>query len=232
MSSAVVPSLFSSTTHRAAHAAHWSALAWSVALIALAGYAHVAHIDTALADLLYSWQGRSWPLRDDAVFVGVLHDGGRRLAAIAWLAVVLAWGATWLRPAWRTRRRALARLAVSVLVSVTLVSALKQATAVHCPWDLVRYGGTAFAGDGGGACFPAGHASVGYAWLALAFAPVARGWRRAGLATGLLAGLVFGIAQQLRGAHFVSHDLWAAALCWAVAVTVAVLWPTAQERAA
>ena len=43
---------------------------------------------------VYGWQDHSWPLRDDAVFVGVLHDGGRRFAAIAWIAVLLAWGAS------------------------------------------------------------------------------------------------------------------------------------------
>ena len=34
------------------------------------------------------------------------------------------------------------------------------------------------------------------------------------LAIGLAAGLVFGISQQFRGAHFLSHDIWSLALCW------------------
>lgn len=34
------------------------------------------------------------------------------------------------------------------------------------------------------------------------------------LALPLTLGLVFGIGQQLRGAHFLSHDLWTAWLCW------------------
>jgi membrane-associated PAP2 superfamily phosphatase len=29
---------------------------------------------------------------------------------------------------------------------------------------------------------------------------------------------VFGIDQQLRGAHFLSHDLFTAMICWAVAL--------------
>src|SRR6218665_451834 len=39
---------------------------------------------------------------------------------------------------------------------------------------------------------------------------VARWW----LAGALLAGLVLGGAQQLRGAHFMSHTLWTGWLCW------------------
>jgi len=46
-------------------------------------------------------------------------------------------------------------------------------------------------------------------------------WR--GLAIGIAAGVVFGIAQQLRGAHFLSHDLWTAAICWTTAVGL-YLW--------
>ena len=33
----------------------------------------------------------------------------------------------------------------------------------------------------------------------------------------LLAGLVLGLGQQWRGAHFTSHTLWTAWLCWGVA---------------
>jgi len=37
---------------------------------------------------------------------------------------------------------------------------------------------------------------------------------------GLLAGTVFGLAQQLRGAHFISHDVASLAVCWGVACAV------------
>ncbi len=40
------------------------------------------------------------------------------------------------------------------------------------------------------------------------------------LGIGLLAGTVFGVAQQLRGAHFLSHDVASLIVCWAVACTV------------
>ena len=42
---------------------------------------------------------------------------------------------------------------------------------------------------------------------------VARAW----LAAVLVLGLALGIAQQMRGAHFMSHTLWTGWLCWAAA---------------
>jgi membrane-associated PAP2 superfamily phosphatase len=36
-------------------------------------------------------------------------------------------------------------------------------------------------------------------------------------------GLLFGFSQQLRGAHFLSHDLWTLAICWGTALGL-FLW--------
>ena len=44
-------------------------------------------------------------------------------------------------------------------------------------------------------------------------APAAARWW---LAAAVLAGLVLGGAQQVRGAHFMSHTLWTGWLCWTV----------------
>jgi membrane-associated PAP2 superfamily phosphatase len=74
--------------------------------------------------------------------------------------------------------------------------------------------------DGGpGHCFPAGHASAAFAFVSGYFvlrsvSPAqARGW----LVGSLLAGLLLGAAQQLRGAHFMSHTLWTGWFCWTTA---------------
>jgi membrane-associated PAP2 superfamily phosphatase len=39
-----------------------------------------------------------------------------------------------------------------------------------------------------------------------------------GFALGL--GGVFGLAQQLRGAHFLSHDVWTLMICWLIALAL------------
>jgi membrane-associated PAP2 superfamily phosphatase len=71
---------------------------------------------------------------------------------------------------------------------------------------------------GGGHCFPAGHASTGFAFMAAYFclrqnnAPGAMKW----LLVAVCIGFILGISQQMRGAHFMSHTLWTAWLCWTV----------------
>ena len=194
--------------------------------------------DLWLAKQAYALQGGAWTLRYDLVTEGLIHRGGRLLSWLAWLGLLgfLLWsrlsgrGAHW--------RRVAGYLLVSVLCSVVLVTGLKRTLVVDCAWSVEGLGGSrshltlldprpaAYPPDH---CFPAAHASVGYAWLALYFAGFgSRRARRIGLAVGLGAGLLFGISQQLRGAHFASHDLWAAMICWAVAM----LWrPLLREAA-
>ena len=199
--------------------------------------------DLWVADHVYALQGGHWLPRSSWLAETVLHVGGRKASAAAWAGVVLAWLTTWARRPWRAWRWPLGYLALSVAVSTGLVSLLKSCSSVDCPWDLVRYGGTrAYHGllDGGvgpsAHCFPAGHASAGYAWLALFFffAATRPAWRRRGLAVGAMLGLLFGVDQQLRGAHFLSHDLSTAMVCWTVALglRLVILRPRIDGRVA
>ena len=45
-------------------------------------------------------------------------------------------------------------------------------------------------------------------------------WRWPGLVIPLLVGVVLGVVQQIRGAHFISHDLWSLAVCWFFSLVV------------
>ena len=184
------------------------------------------------ADQLYALEGGQWRYRDVWWTSQLLHAGGKWLSVGAGLAVAIGLAVAWHRPALAHWRRPLAYLLLSVALSTALVSLIKSASALDCPWDLARYGGhhpwlslaQAWRAHGpSSGCFPAGHASAGYAWIALYFLAAARApqWRWPALLLALALGGVFGLAQQLRGAHFASHDLASLALCtlcaWALA---------------
>lgn len=165
--------------------------------------------------------------REHWLFSTVLHSGARWLAWSLTLALCL--GIWW--PVGALRRLPLTRrvqLPVTMLLAGCAVSLLKAFSTTSCPWDLSAYGGIAQhvshwalgARDGGsGHCFPAGHACVGFAFIGGYFSfresdrTVARRW----LAGALTGGFVLGWAQQVRGAHFMSHTFWSAWICWVVA---------------
>ncbi len=186
-------------------------------------------LDMAVMRSIGNEQGFPW--RHAWLLERALHDGLRQVLVLAFVALC-AW-AGWPRAALPRRER----LAVAALVALSLlaVNLVKNTSLTSCPWDLRAFGGVARwvshwdwgqADGGAGRCFPGGHASSGFAFLALCLpwlAPppgVARRraaglrWLAAALGVGLLAGAV----QTLRGAHFPSHTLWTLWICAAVSV--------------
>jgi len=201
------------------------------ALAAAFAVDQVCALDYALADWLYRAEGGRWSLRHDPLFSGLLHAKLQALAYFSYGAVVASAIACRLFPRLGRVRRDLAYVAVSYTLCVAIVAVMKKALPIPCPWDLQRYGGALAAGgwlDWQAAvpvkgCFPSGHATGGYAMFAWYFLARARGWwlAPAALAVAGTAGLTLGLVQQLRGAHFLSHDIACAALCWCVAAGLA-----------
>ena len=170
--------------------------------------------------------------RDHWLFSGVLHRGARGVAWALQFALVLAiwWPVGVLR---KLSRRDRVYMFVASMATLLATSGLKQWNTTSCPWELVDFGGTAryvshwtwgVADGGEGNCFPAGHASAAFCFFSGYFAlrKVAPRTASIWLATALLAGAVIGLAQQVRGAHFLSHTLWTAWLGWFV--TLAGYW--------
>lgn len=211
-----------------------------IAFLLLAALLEFSGIDLWLADQLYHWSGDGWRWRDAWFTATLIHEGGRQLVAAMVLALLLLLAASYRLQSLSRFRRGFWYLLATALVSGLVVNVGKRLTQVDCPWDLLRYGGTAdyvrnftsHAGTGGvGGCFPAGHASAGYGWLGLYY--FAKRYFPAlqlhALVAALSLGLVFGIGQQLRGAHFLSHDVWTLGLCWLAATTLALWWFPERE---
>ena len=212
------------------------------ALVALAGallatlIIHRFQLDFALAQWIFAWEGHQWALKDHWLFSEVLHQRGRQFSITLLLPCLILLLASGIRPRLRPYRRVLAYLVIAPLIASGMVLLGKHSTGVDCPWSLQPFGGglpytsllQQLFNGGDGSCFPAGHASAGYAWLALYFAAAAvqPRWRYAALALALGLGLLFGTAQQLRGAHFLSHDIWSLALCWSSNALLAALMLT------
>lgn len=185
--------------------------------------------DACGADMVVSaWFGNSsgFAWRHHALTQGLLHDGGRWLAALL-VSLGLIQIARANSSLSREHRRA---GAIGLLLCFVVVPSLKQFSPTSCPYELAAFGGQAqwlshwrvFTADGGpGHCFPSGHAVSGFGLLPLWALwrrrdPVrARRWCMAAIGLGLL----FGLGQVVRGAHFASHVGWSLWLCTVAALS-------------
>lgn len=159
----------------------------------------------------------------------LLHKGGRdfviALAVAALCCALLGRHSPARYPALHRQAGTIIGAVLGMGLTVLLVGVFKRYSHMDCPWDLVAYGGkdpyvslfaTRPAGLRPGGCFPAAHAATGYALFAFffAFRHTHPRFGRSALVAALLLGVTFGVAQQLRGAHFLSHDVWSAYLAW------------------
>ena len=176
---------------------------------------------------LARWSGspQGFALRQQPLFVLLSHELPRMAGAALLLALLVGVFKPWgflcrLAPGERWQ------LWLSIAGGALAITVLKRLNHTSCPWDLAEFGGVArhvshwlwgVRDEGGGHCFPAGHASTAFAYLAGWFVLRRGAPRVAGrwLLAALLAGTVLGVAQQMRGAHFMSHTLWTAWICWA-----------------
>ncbi|MBS0340486.1 MAG: phosphatase PAP2 family protein [Proteobacteria bacterium] len=201
---------------------------WTLLALPLLLLWDASGLDLPLAGLFGTRAG--FALRDNWFLVQIMHEVTK---ALIWVMVLLllagiAWPVGFLRRLERSER---VQLALGVVVSVVVISLIKYGSRTSCPWDVDTFGGVAryvshwswgrF--DGGpGKCFPAGHASAGFAFLGGYFLlarrvpEVARWW----LACAVFGGLALGLAQQARGAHYMSHTLWTAWICWTTGLLI------------
>lgn len=199
-----------------------------VLLIFISVMIEIAGIDQAVADQIYRWEGSQWRFKNDWITAVLIHKGGKYFSIAMLFSVITLLILSYISPLLTEWKYRLQYLLVATILGTLIVSLGKATTNISCPWDFSRYGGTQeyltlieqLWVRNGSQCFPAGHASAGFTWVALYFVGyhTKSAWRWPALFFALSLGVVFGISQQLRGAHFLSHDLWSFGFCWMVSL--------------
>lgn len=204
-------------------------LGWLAAALALIiVLARYTPLDHALTGLFYDPVTQRFPLKDQAFWAVVMHTGLKYLSLALWFALLLWWISLRRRPARQPLRRAMGFTLLVTLLAALAVSSLRAVSPHSCPWDLSAFGGSAEyfrffdavpLNPGPGRCVPSGHAATGFVWLAgyIALRGVDRTAARVALGFSLLFGILAGLTQLARGAHFLSHVLLTAWICFAVA---------------
>ncbi len=197
------------------------------------------NLDVFLINAFYDPAALTFPLKNDWFLENIMHLGLKYLMVAISLTVLGLWvlglkTSTALMPLFSQRfswistyHRQFIWVFVAMLISTTTISVLKHLSNHACPWDLLLYGGTQPyiplfgqlpAGATPGHCFPGGHASGGFALLAFyfAFRETEPNLAKLGLLAGMIFGFAMGWAQMIRGAHFMSHNLWTAWIVWMI----------------
>jgi len=189
----------------------------------------------------YDFQNHVWPYRHHWFFEGVIHTGGQwldRLMVLIWLIILIL---SYFQQSFTKYRKSLFCFLCATAAGPLLVGIGKQLTHISTAWDLQMFDGKephirlfdpVPAGAPIGHAFPAGHASGAYCFFSFYFimlhfrSPYRFFW----LFFSICLGLVFGLGQQIRGAHLPSHDMFTLVICWYGAMAVYLLFYPKEWR--
>lgn len=188
----------------------------------------ISPLDLCIQDLLYDFGQGKWLVDQNSFWPKLIFYQSIKIALVVFgMCVLVLFIHTFYRSRYKHNRWVYLYLFLCMSIVPLTASSMKYVTNTYCPWDISHYGGHQpyvkvledyppdYREAGGQPrCFPAGHASGGFALLALFF--IAPGYRQKIIALSFALGLgwAMGIYQMMKGAHFFSHTLATMLLAW------------------
>ena len=205
----------------------------SVTLVFLIILFEYSNIDIWLQDKVYNFESSEWILdRNDKLSKLIFYDGIKKVI-IAFILLVFVSTLLFRKSQFvQNYKEGIAIVLLSAVLVPLTVGALKATTNVPCPNNLEHYGGiyphvtllTPYPKNFYQAenirCYPAGHASGGFALLSLVFLFKNKKNRIIAAVSTLVIGWSMGIYKMLIGDHFLSHTVVTMMLAWLIILII------------
>ncbi len=199
-------------------------------------------IDLWLQDYFYNTELKQWLLSHEQRLIKlILYDGIKRVYVITVLSLAVI---TWLNrkhPLLKRYQPGLNIVLLSCLLIPLIVGGLKAITNVPCPRDITHYNGDQpyvtilgsypdnFVQTERQRCFPAAHASGGFALMSLFFLFKRKKNKIIALSGALSLGWITGAYKMLIGDHFLSHTVVSMLLAWLIILVIAKTFQTQSK---
>lgn len=177
-------------------------------------------IDLSLIQPWVSLHG-SFPYKNNWYLDQLNHTYVKQLLTAVYVIFFMLWCASFKVKRLKPKRWQYGYMFWVSMLCTCIIGLLKAHSTLACPWSMTQETTIAFNWNfsaTNGHCFPGGHASTGFALVTGYFVyrldQKQRAWFY--LCAGTVIGFAMGWAQMMRGAHFLSHNLWTAWVCVAI----------------
>jgi membrane-associated PAP2 superfamily phosphatase len=196
----------------------------------------ISDFDLGIQDLFYNFSSHSWILDNHLEpYRFIFYDGIKKLLIIIAVLFLLSLIIFWKKRVIQEYKKGIIILVLSAIFVPLIVGGLKKETNMPCPYTEERYGGiyprTAvwqsyspefkLEHPKKSKCWPAGHASGGFALLSLFFLFKKRRNKMIGFGIGIVTGWTMGLYKMLVGDHFFSHTVITMILAWLIILLIA-----------
>lgn len=191
-------------------------------------------IDIWVQNFLYDFESARWVWdRDEEISKFIFYDGIKSLIVAFFLAMLISVTCFRKSKLVQNHSEGLIIVILSVLLVPLLVGTLKATTNMPCPKNLEHYGGSyptvsllesypkEFYQSNKIKCFPAGHASGGFALLSLIFLFNNKKHKVLAVSAAISLGWVMGLYKMVIGDHFLGHTVVTMLLSWFIALLIA-----------
>lgn len=193
----------------------------------------LSQIDLIVQDILFDFDSKQWILnRDLQPYKFLFYDGIKKFLIFSVLLLILFSVIFYKTRVIQEYKKGILIVVLSSILVPVVIGGLKKYTNMPCPKNEIHYGGiypkTAvweqypkeLTKKPKIRCWPAGHASGGFALLSLFFLFKTKKNKRLALLGALLVGWSMGIYKMLIGDHFLSHTIITMVLSWLIIVTI------------
>ena len=196
----------------------------------------MTNLDLALQDRFYDFSTHKWVLFwGEEPYKFIFYDGIKKLLIAFAICLLLALVFFRRTKLVNDHKRGIIIVILSAIFVPLIASSIKAQTNMPCPKDEERYGGiyprTAVWQNytpefklhhmKKNKCWPAGHASGGFALLSLIFLFHKKRHKIIAAASAFLVGWGMGLYKMIIGDHFLSHTVITMILAWLVILLIA-----------
>lgn len=191
------------------------------------------NLDIFIQNYFYNFETKIWLInKDEPILKLLLYDGLKNLL------IIFAVGILFFLIFFRKNRiiqeykKGLLIVLLSAIFIPLIIGSLKAITNTPCPCNIIHFGGIYpdvkvfdsypkdFIQTSKIKCWPAGHASGGFALMALFFLFKTPTNKKKALIGGLIIGLSMGTYKMLLGDHFLSHTIITMLISWIIILVI------------
>jgi membrane-associated PAP2 superfamily phosphatase len=187
------------------------------------------NIDIILQNYFYNFETHKWLIdRNEPVLKLIFYDGIKKVLILFAVSVLFSLIFFRKKKVIKAYKKGLILIVFAAILVPVIVGGLKATTNTPCPKNIEHFGGVypdikvldsypkTFHQKGKIKCWPAGHASGGFALLSLFFLFKSTKNRKKALAFAMVIGWSMSLYKMFIGDHFLSHSLITMELAWLI----------------
>ena len=202
-------------------------------LIAVITLFQFSNLDIFIQSFFYNFDTKNWLIdKNEPILKFFLYDGIKNLLIL--FAVAILFSLIFLRKKELIQeyKKGLIIVLLSAIFVPVIIGSLKAISNTPCPCNLVNFNGTYpdtkvfdsypkdFIQTSKAKCWPAGHASGGFALMALFFLFKTPKNQKRALAAALVIAWSMGLYKMLLGDHFLSHTIITTIMAWLIILII------------